>query len=91
MKTRLAILAIFASLVYGTAAYTRPHEPAGHALHAVLDTLPALELPRVPFSGLLNTTSNEFAPRPTLRPLEVVPPTATPYTPRELSEIYLSH
>lgn len=90
MKAKLAILAIIASLVYGAAAYTRPHEPAGRALHAVIDTLPNVELPRVPFSGLLNT-SNEFAPRPTLRPLEVVPASCTPYTPHELSEIYPSH
>lgn len=90
MKRPLAILALFAALAYGLAAYTRPHEPAGRTLHAVLRHLPEVDLPRVPFGGLLNW-DNGYQPRPTLRPLEVVPATATPYSPEELSEIYPMH
>ena len=57
--------------------------------------LPAMEtkvrdVQRLPFINLLNW-QNEYQPRPTLRPLEVVPASATPYTPEELSEIYPSH
>lgn len=89
MKRNIAILALFAALIYGMTAYTRPYEPAGRALHAALDKLPAVELPRLPFSGLLNW-ENEYHPRPTLRPLEVVNPDAAGYTPEELSEIYPS-
>lgn len=82
-------MASIAAALYLSAAYTRPHEPAGRALHALLDnvTLPRV---KVPFSGLLRF-ENEYSPRPTLRPLQVVPPSATPYTPRELSEIYPTH
>ena len=72
MKNTLTIIALvlLGILTYAFAAYTRPHEPAGRALHNWL---------------------NGYQPRPTLRPLEVVPATATPYTPAELSEIYPSH
>ena len=72
MKNTLAIilLAITALGIYAYAAYTRPHEPAGRALHNWL---------------------NGYQPRPTLKPLEVVPASHTPYTPAELSEIYPSH
>ena len=90
MKRHIAILALFAALTYGLAAYTRPHEPAGRALHAALRHLPEVDPPRIPFSGLLNW-DNGYQPRPTLRPLEVVPATATPYSPEELSEIYPTH
>ena len=38
MKSPLAILALFVALAYGLAAYTRPHEPAGRALHSALRT-----------------------------------------------------
>ena len=94
MKTNIAILSIIAAIIYGAAAYTRPHEPAGKLLHAALDELPTVELPRVPFSGLLKweeDDEDDFSPRPTLRPLEVVPSSGTPYTPQELSEIYPSN
>lgn len=89
MKTNIACLAILAVLTYGVAAYTRPQEPAGRALHSLLDkvTLPSV---KVPYSGLLRF-ENEYSPRPTVRPLQVVPATDTPYTPAELSEIYPTH
>ena len=92
MKRQLAILTLLASTIYGATAYTRPHEPAGRMLHGFLhhikQALP--EFPRVPFSGLLKF-DNDYQPRPSLHPLEVVPPAATGYTPEELSEIYSSH
>lgn len=93
MKRHIAILALFAALLYGMTAYTRPHEPAGRWMHqtaipVIKEVMP--ELPRLPFSGLLNW-ENEYQPRPTLRPLEVVSPADAGYTPEELSEIYPSH
>lgn len=89
MKRHIAILALFAALIYGMTAYTRPHEPAGRALHEALDAMPTVELPRVPFSGLLDWDGvNDYQPRPTLKRLEVVPATDTPYSPEELEEIY---
>lgn len=93
MKKNIAILATLAAMIYGATAYTRPHEPAGRWIHqtalpAIKDAMP--ELPRLPFSGLLKW-SNDYQPRPTLQPLEVVPASATPYTPAELAEIYPSH
>ncbi|MBR5887964.1 MAG: hypothetical protein IKZ07_07130 [Akkermansia sp.] len=45
---------------------------------------------RLPFVNLLNW-ENGYQPRPTTRPLQVVSPAATGYTPEELSEIYPSH
>ena len=89
MKRYIAILALIASLIYGAAAYTRPHEPAGRALHAFLDSC-TVEAPKLPFSGLLKW-NNGYQPRPTAQPLEVVSPAAAGYTPAELSEIYPSH
>lgn len=83
-------LVALATLTYCVTAYTRPHEPAGRALHAALRHLPEVDLPRIPFSGLLNW-QNGYQPRPTLRPLQTVPATDTPYTPEELSEIYPTH
>ena len=90
MKTYLAIASIAAAL-YLSAAYTRPHEPAGRALHSMLDSVgEALpECPHVPFSGLLQL--NGYQHRPTGQPLQVVSPAAAGYTPQELSEIYPSH
>ena len=90
MKKQIAILSIIGAIIYGTSAYTRPHEPAGRALHAAIDNLPKVELPRIPFSGLLRIES-EYEPRPTLQTLETVPASATPYTAAELAEIYPSH
>lgn len=92
MNRHIAILALIGALIYGTAAYTRPHEPAGRWLHqtaipAVKEALP--EFPRVPFSGLLQL--NGYQHRPTGQPLQVVPATDTPYSPAELSEIYPTH
>lgn len=92
MNRHIAILALFAALLYGTAAYTRPHEPAGQYLHGTI--LPAVkeampECPRVPFSGLLKL--DDYQPRSTGQPLEVVSPDAAGYSPEELSEIYPSH
>lgn len=92
MKNTIILLTIGAAL-YLTAAFTRPNEPAGRWLHNVV--IPAAqeripEPPRLPFSGLLNW-QNEYQPRPTLKPLEVVPPHATPYTAADLAEIYPSH
>ena len=90
MKTYLAIFSIAAALYMG-AAYTRPHEPAGRALHSMLDhmgeALP--DCPRVPFSGLLQL--NGYQHRPTGQPLQVVSPAAAGYTAAELAEIYHSH
>lgn len=92
MKRHIAILALLAALLYGMAAYTRPNEPAGKYLHETI--LPGIraampECPRVPFSGLLQL--NGYQHRPTGEQLEVVPATATPYTPEELAEIYPTH
>lgn len=79
----LGLIAL-AALTYGYTAYTRPHEPAGRALHAALRTwCPAIARPEL--------EPNEYTPRPTLRPLQVVPASATPYTPEELAEIYPTH
>jgi len=84
MKRHLAILALFAALTYGFAAYTRPHEPAGRALHSALRTwCPTIARPEL--------EPNEYTPRPTLRPLQVVSPAAAGYTAEELAEIYPSH
>ena len=93
MKKQIALLTLLAALIYGAAAYTRQNEPAGEFVHEAIiptikDSLP--ERQHIPFSGLLKL-DNEYSPRPTVKPLEVVPPTSTPYTPRELSEIYPSH
>ena len=47
---------------------------------------------KIPFIGLLDWDGvNDYQPRPTLRPLGVVPATATPYTAEELAEIYPTH
>ena len=89
MKRHIAILTMIAALIYGAAAYTRPHEPAGRVLHGLLDSC-TVELPKLPFSGLLNW-QNGYQSRPTIKPLEVVSPAAAGYTPAELSEIYPSH
>ncbi len=64
MKRHIAILALFGALIYGTAAYTRPHEPAGRALHGLINGMKQSmpECPRVPFSGLLQL--NDYTPRP---------------------------
>lgn len=77
-------LCCLAALAYGLAAYTRPHEPAGRALQSALRTwCPAIARPEL--------EPNEYTPRPTLRPLQTVPASATPYTPEELAEIYPTH
>lgn len=82
MLRPLAFLALFAALIYGAAAYTRPQEPAGRALQNLLRTwCPTLARPELKPSYH----------RPSLRPLEIVPASATPYTPAELSEIYPTH
>lgn len=88
MKTYLALISIAVTL-YLSAAYTRPHEPAGRWLHgtaipAVKEALP--ECPRIPFSGLLQF--NGYQHRPTLQPLEVVSPQQAGYTAEDLAEIY---
>lgn len=88
--TPILSLVALATLTYCVTAYTRPQEPAGRALHAALRHLPEADLPRIPFSGLLDW-DNGYQHRPTLRPLQVVPATCTPYTPEELSEIYPTH
>ena len=82
MKRHIAILALIAATIYGAAAYTRPQEPAGRALQNFLRTwCPTLARPETQ-PGLH---------RPTLRPLQAVPASATPYTPEEPAEIYPSH
>lgn len=79
----LGLLAL-ATLTYCVTAYTRPHEPAGRALQNALRTwCPTLARPEL--------QPNEYTPRPTLRPLQVVPATCTPYTPEELAEIFPTH
>lgn len=35
-----AFLVLMGALVYGCAAFSRPHEPAGRALHEALNSLP---------------------------------------------------
>ena len=47
--------------------------------------------PHEPAGRILHGWLNGYQPRPTLRPLEVVPASHTPYTPAELDEIYPSH
>lgn len=84
MKMSILCLLALGVFTYGFAAYTRPEEPAGRVLHRVLRVY-CPELARPELEG------NEFSPRPTLRGLEVVPATATPYSPEELSEIYPTH
>ena len=93
MKRNLAILALIAATLYGMAAYTRPETAPGQYLHNTID--PALSksvryVQKLPYVRLLNW-ENDYHPRPTLRPLQAVPATATPYTPEELAEIYPSH
>ena len=47
---------------------------------------------KIPFSGLLDWDGvNDYTPRPTLRPLEVVSPAASGYTHDDLNEIYPTH
>ena len=89
MKTHLALFSIAAAL-YLSAAYTRPETLPGQHLHNTID--PAVSgavksFQQLPFVRLLNW-ENEYQPRPTLRPLKVVPASGTPYTPEELAEIY---
>lgn len=47
--------------------------------------------PHEPAGRILHNWLNGYQPRPTFRPLEIVPASSTPYTPAELSEIYPSH
>ena len=47
--------------------------------------------PEEPAGRILHNWLNDYQPRPTLQPIEVVPANATGYTPEELSEIYPSH
>jgi hypothetical protein len=89
MKTHLALSSIAAAL-YLSAAYTRPETLPGQHLHNAIDTAVSKGIryvQRLPYVRLLNW-ENEYQPRPTLRPLKVVPATDTPYTPEELAEIY---
>lgn len=86
MSTTLKLLALasICAALYGAAAYTRPHEPAGRALQAALRTwCPALARPEL--------EPNEYTPRPTTQPLQTVSPQRAGYTPAELSEIYPTH
>lgn len=47
---------------------------------------------KLPFVNLLDWEGqNDYRPRPTLRPLEVVSPAAAGYTPDDLNEIYPTH
>ena len=92
MKTYIAIFSIAAAL-YLSAAYTRHETAPGQYLHNTID--PAVSksvryIQRLPYVRLLNW-ENEYQPRPTLRSLQTVPESATPYTPAELAEIYPSH
>lgn len=86
---------MLAALIYGAAAYTRPHEPAGRALHNIIDpaiTRTAQRVKKLPIINLLDWDGvNDYQPRPALRPLEVVSPAVAGYTPEELAEIYPSH
>ena len=47
--------------------------------------------PHEPAGRILHGWLNGYQPRPSLKPLEVVPATATPYTSEELAEIYPSN
>lgn len=92
MKTYLVLFSIAAAIYLG-AAYTRPETLPGKHLHNTIDpavSVAVKSFKQLPFVRLLNW-ENEYTPRPTLRPLQVVPATATPYTPEELSEIYPTH
>lgn len=94
MKTYLALFSIAAAL-YLSAAYTRPETAPGEYLHNTID--PAVSgavksFQQLPFVRLLDWDGvNDYQPRPTIQPLEVVSPAAAGYTPEELSEIYPSH
>lgn len=114
MKNTITIifLILLGILTYAYAAYTRPHEPAGRALHHWLATTQrdqtaemAMEISSMRSAGytlpecceIYNATTDTECERiehlyNTATPqLEVVPATATPYTPAELSEIYPTH
>lgn len=94
MTRTLAIFALFAALIFGAAAYTRPESTPGQYLHNTID--PAVSkavksFQRLPYVRLLDWDGvNDYHPRPTLKRLEVVPATETPYRPEELEEIYPS-
>ena len=89
MKTYLAIASIAAAL-YLSAAYTRPHEPAGKILHAFLaEHCPCLTTEPLPASGAL--APHTVTPEQVSQPLQVVSPAAAGYTAAELAEIYPTH
>ena len=92
MKNHLAVLLCCASILFiklietpGTAADQWMQHTAIPAAQRTIH-----RVQRLPFVNLLNW-ENGYQPRPTTRPLQVVSPTATGYTPEELSEIYPSH
>jgi hypothetical protein len=94
MKTYLA-LASMAAALYLSAAYTRPETAPGQYLHNTID--PAVSkavryVQRLPYVRLLDWDGvNDYQPRPTIQPLEVVSPASAGYTPEELAEIYPTH
>lgn len=94
MKRQLAVLALFSALIYGATAYTRPESPPGvflHSFDAPISAACKRAVRSIPFSGLLDWDGmNDYQPRPTKRPLEVVSPAAAGYTPEELAEIYFT-
>lgn len=86
MKHPLVILAILAALVYGLAAYTRPHEPAGRALQAVLRTwCPGLARQAAPAAAAAAPQPRDPA---TEQRLELHSMRSAGYTLAECCEIY---
>lgn len=96
MKNTLCITCLFILGAFAVAFASVTQNPESKAALWLDNTfLPAAHqrvwdvVMSVPFIGLLDLS--EYAPRPTLRPLQVVPATDTPYSPEELAEIYPSH
>lgn len=92
MKNHLAVLLCCAAILF-----IKLIETPGTATGRWFDIkgYPALKhttreaIRKIPFSNLLDWDGvNDYHPRPTLRPLQVVSPAAAGYTPEELAEIY---
>lgn len=85
MKKPLAILATLAAIIYGAAAYTRPHEPAGRWLHSHLHghVLPG----ELPATGGLQAAPIQRDPA-TETKLEIHSLRSAGYTLEECCEIY---
>jgi hypothetical protein len=98
MKNALTLTALLLACAAGAFSQliTTPGTKTGHWFEA--EACPAIRqtardaIRRIPFSGLLDWDGvNDYTPRPSILPLEVVSPSAAGYTPAEISEIYPSH